>query len=290
MVTAPAPRHRADRLADGVRTGEAGRLSPLMVQLLATWLGPFLRLAFRPRMEGWDNLPADRPFLVVANHSGGGLAECVCLAMLWLGKFGPNRMIAGMAHPGAFYIPGPGQVLRGLGAIPATYRHAQAAFAKGLPVIVFPGGDYEAFRPIWKANEVDFAGRQGFLRLAREANVPIVPLGIRGSHYTAPVLWRSRLLPILLIVPRLVGAKYMGVTLLLVVGLVAIFAWAPSPTWMAALTIAWATNAGAYWLPIVPWTIRARLGAPLEPDALFDQDLDVAYDRVVAAVQRLVDR
>jgi 1-acyl-sn-glycerol-3-phosphate acyltransferase len=55
-------------------------------------------------------------------------------------------------------------------------------------VLIFPGGDHEAFRPVWQAYRVDMANRKGFLRIARRAWVPIVPLGIRGSQFALPIL------------------------------------------------------------------------------------------------------
>ena len=163
-------------------------------------------------------------------------------------------------------------------------------------MIVFPGGDYDAFRPIWKANTVDFNGRKGYLRLARKAGVPIVPLGIRGSHYTAPVLWRSTLLPWLLIFPRLIALKRLPITLLGVVGVALIYALL-GPAWGTLE----ATGAAFLWLivpihiffPIVPWTISVRLGPALDPDELFGEGdehevLDAANARVVGAIQKLV--
>lgn len=54
---------------------------------------------------------------------------------------------------------------------------------------------------------MDFGGRTGFLKIGREAGVPIVPMGIRGSHMTGPVLVRSTQLATLLLLPRVMGQK-----------------------------------------------------------------------------------
>src|SRR5688500_13886930 len=111
-----------------------------------------------------------------------------------------------MVHPLSFR--GRRGLMEKVGAIPSTYPAAEAALKAGTPVLVFPGGDHEAMRPVWQANRVDFAGRQGFLKIARAANVPIVPLGIRGSHFTAPVVYRGgKLLPRLLVLPYLLGFR-----------------------------------------------------------------------------------
>ena len=125
-----------------------------------------------------------------------------------------------------------------LGAIPSTYDAALGALSQGVPVLVFPGGDIDATRPIWRARRVDFGGRQGFLKIARGAKVPIVPMGIRGSHYAAPILFRSKILSTLLVFPRLSGVRRFPVTLLGVLGAVGFIALGPSIGWPLAPILA----------------------------------------------------
>lgn len=289
-------RARVGLLADRAKTGTPGVPTPAVRRLVRWTLGPLIRVLFRPALTGWERLPQGRPFLIVANHSGSGLAEIGGLVVHWLDRPGGPPPLAGMAHPIAFHVPVIGWILRGLGAIPSTYRHAEAALAAGIPVLVFPGGDHEVFRPIWQANRVDFAGRKGFLALARRAWVPVVPLGIRGSHYTVPILHRSRVLPWLSIVYRLGGIKRLPVTLLFVLGLAAIAALGPTRigVWPSvALGWLWLVFPLTHFFPLVPWKVRMALGQPIEPEDLFgardeDAPLDLAYERARGAVQALV--
>ncbi|MGE0707726.1 MAG: 1-acyl-sn-glycerol-3-phosphate acyltransferase [Planctomycetota bacterium] len=291
-----APRHTIDRLADHARVSETPGRPNAAARALLRWLGPLVRLLFRPRMAGWEHLP-EGPFLLVANHSGGGVAEILCLAHLWDEHFGEERPLAGMSAPAVYVFPGLGFLLRSVGAIPSTYRHAEAAFASGAAVLLFPGGDHDAFRPLWKANEVDWNGRQGYLRLARAAGVPIVPLGFRGSHYTNPILWRSTLLPHLTVLPRLVfGVKRYPITLWSVLGAALLLGLA-GPAWgyplAAALTAAWLISPFVFVIPCLPWTVRGRLGPALPHAELFPPGeeglvLSAANERVLAAVQSLV--
>jgi 1-acyl-sn-glycerol-3-phosphate acyltransferase len=51
--------------------------------------------------------------------------------------------------------------------------------------LVYPGGDWETYRPSWESSKIDFAGRKGFARLALEHNVPIVPIVSIGGQETA---------------------------------------------------------------------------------------------------------
>jgi 1-acyl-sn-glycerol-3-phosphate acyltransferase len=84
------------------------------------------------------------------------------------------------------------------------------ALAHDAALLVYPGGDHETFRPSWKSDEVDLAGRSGFVSLALELGVPVVPVVAIGGQETALFLgqgsglarrlgldrrWRVKVLP-----------------------------------------------------------------------------------------------
>ena len=43
-------------------------------------------------------------------------------------------------------------------------------------LIDFAGGDYDAYRPTWSRNTIDFCGRTGYARTAVDVGVPIVSM------------------------------------------------------------------------------------------------------------------
>src|SRR5262249_9038153 len=143
-------------------------------------------------------------------------------------------------------------------------------------------------------NRVDFAGRKGFLKIARDARVAVVPMGIRGSHYTAPILWRSEwLLPRVLVLPWAMGARRFPLTLLGSVGVVLLFALGPIWIYWLTAVLAWLVLVSPVsQIPWVPATITAKIGAPIPYEELFpdasDEAIDGAYARVVDTVQALV--
>ena len=67
-------------------------------------------------------------------------------------------------------------------------------------MLVFPGGDYDAYRPSWQQNVIDFRGRMGYVRTAVEAGVPIVPVvsigGQEGQLYLSRGMWLAKRLGI----------------------------------------------------------------------------------------------
>lgn len=291
-----------NRLAEGVTLGTPGRPAPWAVWLVRTVFRPIARIAFRPTLEGVEHLPSTGPFLLVANHSGAmGVAEILCFAALYVEQVGTERRLAGFAHPFAFDIWPLRVLMRGLGAVPSTHAAGEAALASGAALLVFPGGDYEAGRPLWRANSVDFGGRRGFLKLARRARVPIVPLGFRGSHWTAPVLWQSRVLSYLFVLPWVYRVKRYPLTLLALLGAAAIVWGFPSSVWGGwRFVFAWLWLSSPFaLLPWVPSTVRARIGPPIAHTSLFEDGgeggrdeaslLARALDRVQQAVQSQVN-
>jgi len=279
------------------RVGTPGLPTETMVRVAQRWIAPVVRLAFRPTFEGVENLPTSGPYLLVANHSAGlGVAEIGAVIVSWLERFGVSRPLAGMAHVFFFGSFPMSRVLTALGAIPSTRAHTEAALRAGTPVLVFPGGDHETLRPIWQAHRVDFGGRKGFLRIARATGVPVVPMAIRGAHFTAPILFRvPRAVSALFILPAVTGGWRWSVSLLAVLAVAAVIAFGGALGVPLQIALSWALlGSPLMMLPWIPATIRIRIGAPMEAPDLFrggddDGELAAAYDRVIGEMQSLVD-
>jgi len=145
---------------------------------------------FRGEVRGLDNIPPEGPSLLVGNHSGGTLiADTFVFAGEFYAHFGPNRRFHQLAHDIAARLPGTG--LRRWGTVAASHENARRAFDKDAPVLVYPGGDYETFRPSWHSDQIEFGGRKGFVKLALERGVPIVPVVAIGGQETALFVTRG---------------------------------------------------------------------------------------------------
>jgi 1-acyl-sn-glycerol-3-phosphate acyltransferase len=104
---------------------------------------------------------------------------------------------------------------RKYGTVEANRENAQAAFDAGAAVLVYPGGDWEAHRPSWHGGRIEFAGREGFIRLALAADVPIVPVVSIGGQETALFLTRGERLARALQLDRRFRLKVLPVSLAL---------------------------------------------------------------------------
>jgi 1-acyl-sn-glycerol-3-phosphate acyltransferase len=152
------------------------RLLPLWRAVLCNY--------FRAEVHGLDNIPESGPSLLVGNHSGGiYIADTFILATEFYTYFGPERRFHQLAHDLAARLPATG--LSRWGTVAASHENARRAFDKGAPVLVYPGGDWETFRPSWHSDRIEFGGRKGFIKLALERGVPLVPVVAIGGQETA---------------------------------------------------------------------------------------------------------
>lgn len=154
-----------------------------------TW--PLIAAWFRPNIRGLDRIPAHGPVLLVGNHSGGNVApDTIALTLAFYRRFGVERPFFQLAHHLVTRAPWL-SLLRKYGTIEASSENAQAALDREAAVLVYPGGDWEAHRPSWHSRRVEFAGREGFVRLALSSGVPIVPVVSIGGQETALFLTRG---------------------------------------------------------------------------------------------------
>ena len=147
---------------------------------------------FRPKVRGLEHIPAEGPVLLVGNHSGGTLiADTFAFAYEFYRHFGADRMFHQLAHDMVFQVPGLG-MLRKYGTVPASHENAEAALSRGAALLVYPGGDFESFRPSWHSAQVEFGGRSGFVKTALDNDVPIVPVVSIGGQETALFVTRGQ--------------------------------------------------------------------------------------------------
>ena len=170
-------------------------------------LGRAAERYFAAEVRGLDRLPAEGPFLIVGNHSGGWwMPDVWALGTELVAHFGPQRPLYGLVFDAAFVVPGFGPLLRRLGAVPASMANAERALDLGAGVLAYPGGDWEAYRPWTQRHRIDLHGHSGFVRLALRRGIPVYPAVSHGSHDSMVVLSRGDRLARMVGLDRLRGS------------------------------------------------------------------------------------
>lgn len=172
-----------------VEHDDVDKWNPRMTEGIVELSRPLVRY-FRSQVTGLENIPSG-PSLVVCNHSGGVLTpDMSVFAIEYYDKYGYDRPLYALAHD--FLFKGPiAELFRQTGVIQATRENAAKALASGAVVLVFPGGDYDAYRPSASENVIGFGGRTGYVTTAIEAGVPIVPTVSIGAQESQLFLTRG---------------------------------------------------------------------------------------------------
>jgi 1-acyl-sn-glycerol-3-phosphate acyltransferase len=161
---------------------ELAKWDPGLTERVMGITRPFLKRYFRSEVRGLENVPRGGA-LLVSNHSGGMLPMDVpILAADFYHDRGYDRPMYTLSHD--MLMLGPtGDFFKKIGYISANHENADDALRSGGLVVVFPGGDYDVYRPTLSANKIDFGGRTGYVKAALNAGVPIVPtVGIGGQE------------------------------------------------------------------------------------------------------------
>lgn len=147
---------------------------------------------FAPEVTGLEHVPDGRA-LVVGTHNGGNMApDMFALMVAFWRRFGVEWPAYGLAHDQVFRIPVVARWLARIGAVPAHQRNARALLEREATVLVYPGGDIDAFKPFRERHRVTFGERSGFVRTAIATGAPIVPVVSVGAHETVRVLTDGR--------------------------------------------------------------------------------------------------
>src|SRR3954449_9367675 len=153
---------------------------------------PLIEYWFRMEVSGWEKIP-EPPVLLVGIHSGAPFVwDAWTVGIHWWRRFGEERPLHGTAHDALMAMPLIGTYFRKMGVLPAAPDSMASALAAGRDVAVWPGGEVDSLRPWTKRDKAVLAGRKGFIRMAINAGVPIVPIATVGGADSMPVLATGR--------------------------------------------------------------------------------------------------
>jgi 1-acyl-sn-glycerol-3-phosphate acyltransferase len=244
-----------------VPTADLDERDPDYIRETLPGLWMLASLYFRAEVRGLQNIPEEGPVLLVGNHSGGNLTpDTHVFTLAFSTYFGVERRFHQLAHNLVLSMPGLGS-LRKYGTVAATPENAQRALDVGAALLVYPGGDYEVHRPSWESAKVDFGGRRGFIRLAKERKVPLVPVVAIGGQETALFVSRGERLARVFGLDRMFRLKVLPIS----------------------LALPWGLNVGDM-LGHIPLPAKITIQV-LEPIDVSRMDVDRAYERVTKEMQ-----
>ena len=155
-------------------------------RLLAFLVLPFMHLVARYRIQDGDKLPKRGAFILAPNHYSE-IDPLVVGVVMW--KLG--RMPHFLAKASIFKIPVVGYLAKVSGQIPveragvARGNDPLAAATRiadqGLAVVVYPEGTLTRDPDLWPMR-----GKTGAVRMALEANIPVIPLAHWGTQKVMP--------------------------------------------------------------------------------------------------------
>ena len=235
-----------------------------MLWLLAT-------IWFRGEVRNLGNIPERGAVLMVGNHSGGNVTpDSFIFTLAFSTYFGIERRFHQLAHNLVVTLPVSGALVRRGGTVAASHSNAEKALEAGAALLVYPGGDWEVHRPTWEGGKVDFAGRRGFVRLALDQDVPIVPVVSVGGQETALFLSRGDHIARALRLDRIFRLKVLPIS----------------------LAIPWGLNVGDFLGHVpLPAKITTEVLPPIDLREQFgpDPDVDEVYEHVTRVMQETLD-
>jgi 1-acyl-sn-glycerol-3-phosphate acyltransferase len=251
--------------ATDIEPTEISKWDPGFTERVIGWLRPLIKGYHRAEVRGLESFPPGGA-LVVSNHSGGLFPMDVpVFATGFYEEFGYDRPVYTLSHDMLFNGP-QGDVLIRTGFIRANHENADEALRSGGVVVVFPGGDYDVYRPTLAENRIDFDGRSGYVRAALNAGVPIVPSVAIGGQESQLYLSRGMGLARALRLDKLMRVKILPISVGFPFGLSAV-------------------------LPVnvpLPTKIVMQVLEPIDVRAEFGEDPDI--DAVDAHVRRVMQK
>jgi len=209
------------------------------------------RYYFRAEAHGIEHVPPAGRMVIVSNHSGqlpwDGL---VIGASVFLEPVVP-RLVRSMVEHFVPSVPFASYLFNRWGQVVGTPENCRRLLAQDEAILVFPEGARGISKPFSKRYQLEPFGT-GFMRLALEANAPIVPVAVIGAEEQAPAINLRR-------IAKLVGAPSFPIV--------------PYPPFV----------------PLVPLPVKYRLyfGEPMQFGGDPDDDDDALIEKVTSVKRRI---
>jgi 1-acyl-sn-glycerol-3-phosphate acyltransferase len=149
--------------------------------LLEPW-----RLLTAPAFYGVEQVPTDRPFLLVGNHTLMGVLDVPLLVLGLYERTGV--MVRSLGDHVHFQVPLWRDLLVRFGAVDGTRENCAALMRARESLLVFPGGAREVFKHKGEQYHLIWKNRTGFAALAIAHGYAILPVAAVGAEECYDIL------------------------------------------------------------------------------------------------------
>lgn len=243
------------------------------IKLIKEPLKKVFKTYFRYEVYGLENIP-DGSAIIAGNHNAGiTFLEPMMMAAEYYERRGFNDPLFFLAHEAMVAIPLVKNFLIKCGCVRASYENSYRILDNNRKLVVFPGGNHEAFRTFKNRFKIDIGGHKGFARLAVAKNVPIVPMLSVGGHETLIVLYRGEKLAHLLKTDKLLRSKAFPIS----------------------IALPWIISVGPIFHLPLPSKCEIELLQPIYPEDITnssmteEQKVDKIYNEFVNRLQQKMD-
>jgi len=231
-------------------------LDPVLDFLYAMW--------WRVEATGTENVPADGPGLIVANHSGVLPYDGLMIQLAIRHEHPAKRVCRMLALDMFALLPVLAPMLAKSGSVRANPENAERLLRRGELLGVFPEGVKGVGKYFRERYKLARFGRGGFIRIALRTGAPIIPCAVVGAEEIHPVVAKADW------VGRPIGLPYFPLT--------------PTFPWLGPLGV----------LPLpTKWSIDFGEPIDLEGHGADDADDPILVNRmsekVRSTIQRMVD-
>lgn len=159
---------------------------------------------FRVDAKGVENVPAEGPVVIIANHSGQLPLDGILVGYSLVSRKEKPRMPRAMIERFFPTVPYLGNILNQMGAVLGDPQNCAKMLENDEAVIIFPEGIRGSGKMYRDRYQLKRFGN-GFMHLAMKYNATVVPVGVVGCEETIPAL--GNLTP----VARALGVPYVPV-------------------------------------------------------------------------------
>jgi len=185
---------RIANIEPDVRNVDEFGMDASYVDDVAPLMNFFFEHYFRVETTGLENIPANGPVILVANHAGALPWDAVMLIYALRSKIEGARSLRPLLEDLLFYFPYLGTLMNRLGAVRACNENAERLLRQEASILVFPEGAKGTKKLYRDRYKIQRFGRGGVIRLAMSTGAPIIPVALVGSEETHPMIGKLSLL------------------------------------------------------------------------------------------------